>query len=593
MFLHKNQAKCRIVRRFIVFCLKLAIKRFEIVKKSEKKSLIFCFPFFIDIAYYLVAPNIFKKRKGTKSMKTKKPLSIFLVLCLLLSVIPMMSLTASAGVTPSVYVRSATDYSRNTIDCGTDNYFRKSELLEVVPVGFSVVESITYTPYSTNDYSVYFHYYNTRDMSLDNGVTMYSAVEESYTVTFNERWFSLKDRFVTYPQNAKIVITVFGKNQSGKYTDATITLTGFLAANLAQDMNQSVLALWQNESMLTKDLYGFSGVTHVSCENCSTTSATVTDASIAQVIYDANTNPLELKGLKIGKTYVTATLTKNKYCDHHDGQTASATNPVYVLGIPVDNGDGTATVVTPANSKLTYIIDGNTNPIDATNTTSENSSVTFPVTNTGTVEFSVQVRDTIGEKEMVVEKAGTFTMEAAKPEYNGTKTTEATIYSVEGSAVDVTLPTIPGDASYGTPVSSNAKVGGTISGNKLTLTVNSALVKNTDADFTVTVPVTGSATYRKYNIIVSVGIRFGYAVTCATCTNGTISTNKTAAAEGENITVTATPNSGYELDTLTYTVSGGSPVDIKSTKSFTMPANAVTVDAAFKLIPEVASVEYF
>ena len=63
--------------------------------------------------------------------------------------------------------------------------------------------------------------------------------------------------------------------------------------------------------------------------------------------------------------------------------------------------------------------------------------------------------------------------------------------------------------------------------------------------------------------------------------NGSISTDKTegTCAWGETVTVTATPATGYELATLTYTDS--SDHNILSAKSFTMPKANVTVSGTF------------
>jgi len=79
------------------------------------------------------------------------------------------------------------------------------------------------------------------------------------------------------------------------------------------------------------------------------------------------------------------------------------------------------------------------------------------------------------------------------------------------------------------------------------------------------------------------------AVTVNTATNGTASAEKTTAVIGDKVTVTVTPNSGYVLDTLTYTPAGGSATAITKVKgeySFTMPATAVTVNATFVEIPD-------
>ncbi len=68
-------------------------------------------------------------------------------------------------------------------------------------------------------------------------------------------------------------------------------------------------------------------------------------------------------------------------------------------------------------------------------------------------------------------------------------------------------------------------------------------------------------------------------------TGGSVSASPATAEEGDTITVTATPNTGYELTALTYTPAGGSATNIStSTKTFTMPAANVTVNATFSEI---------
>ncbi len=71
-----------------------------------------------------------------------------------------------------------------------------------------------------------------------------------------------------------------------------------------------------------------------------------------------------------------------------------------------------------------------------------------------------------------------------------------------------------------------------------------------------------------------------YEITVASAQNGSVSVDKNKAEEGELVTVTVTPDNGYELDTLTY--DDGSVHDIKAVKSFVMPAADVTVIATFK-----------
>lgn len=67
-------------------------------------------------------------------------------------------------------------------------------------------------------------------------------------------------------------------------------------------------------------------------------------------------------------------------------------------------------------------------------------------------------------------------------------------------------------------------------------------------------------------------------------TNGTVTPDKTSAAKDEKVTLTVTPATGYELDTLTVKEkTAGTAVTVDETDySFTMPDDEVTVTAAFK-----------
>lgn len=75
--------------------------------------------------------------------------------------------------------------------------------------------------------------------------------------------------------------------------------------------------------------------------------------------------------------------------------------------------------------------------------------------------------------------------------------------------------------------------------------------------------------------------------------NGAVKLNKTSARKGDTVTLTATPDSGYKLASLTVKDRKGNAVatkDIGGGKyTFTMPAGKVTVEAAFKKIPTAAS----
>ena len=77
-----------------------------------------------------------------------------------------------------------------------------------------------------------------------------------------------------------------------------------------------------------------------------------------------------------------------------------------------------------------------------------------------------------------------------------------------------------------------------------------------------------------------------YNISLGNTTNGSISIkdNKTSGLKvNDQVTVVVNPDNNYELDTLTYTDSKNNTVNIdKTSKSFTMPASDVTVNATFK-----------
>lgn len=74
-----------------------------------------------------------------------------------------------------------------------------------------------------------------------------------------------------------------------------------------------------------------------------------------------------------------------------------------------------------------------------------------------------------------------------------------------------------------------------------------------------------------------------YAITIGEMTNGTVTADKTEAAEGETVTLTVKPAEGYRL------VAGSLKYNETAVtgNTFTMPAGAVTITAAFEEIPAV------
>lgn len=77
--------------------------------------------------------------------------------------------------------------------------------------------------------------------------------------------------------------------------------------------------------------------------------------------------------------------------------------------------------------------------------------------------------------------------------------------------------------------------------------------------------------------------------------NGSVSTSRTTAKAGDEVTVYPIPSEGYRIASLTYTTENGSePVDINNQSgsyTFKMPDAAVTINATFEKIPVYPSTE--
>ena len=108
---------------------------------------------------------------------------------------------------------------------------------------------------------------------------------------------------------------------------------------------------------------------------------------------------------------------------------------------------------------------------------------------------------------------------------------------------------------------------------------NIQIVTTEESNITITLDATNKiltisaeSTTQKYTVTVDSNI-----------TNGKVTTSATSSlAEGETFTVTATPNDGYELDTVTVKDASGNAITANSDGSYTMPASNVTVSATFK-----------
>ena len=178
----------------------------------------------------------------------------------------------------------------------------------------------------------------------------------------------------------------------------------------------------------------------------------------------------------------------------------------------------------------------------------------------------------------------------------GTATTTDATYSVANTAWE---PTVSGNFEGGTKYT--VKVSLEATGNnrftdKTTFQINGQTVKPVDTIpatgldstiITLTFPATeGGSTSGGSSSSGGGGGVTKYAVAVSPADNGKVTPDKTSAAKGSVVTITAMANDGYALDTIKATDKAGKEIKLtdkgNGKYTFTMPASKVEVKAAFK-----------
>lgn len=102
-------------------------------------------------------------------------------------------------------------------------------------------------------------------------------------------------------------------------------------------------------------------------------------------------------------------------------------------------------------------------------------------------------------------------------------------------------------------------------------------IKKSDKPYTIRLTNPGDT---PPEFIVTQGVQHSVTVDSSNITNGSIKVDKPNPYEGDTVTVTATPDSGYVLETVTFNGKSANVVGNKAT--FTMPDKDVTVTATFR-----------
>jgi hypothetical protein len=175
---------------------------------------------------------------------------------------------------------------------------------------------------------------------------------------------------------------------------------------------------------------------------------------------------------------------------------------------------------------------------------------------------------------------------------NGWSPLSSSVNAVTGQVYTVTVS--PSD--HGSVNSSTENAG---AGTVVTLTVNpetdyrlKSLIVKDAANTDVAVNGTGASrtfTMPASNVTVGAEFELGlYSVTVNTASHGSVAANPVNAGEGRTVTLTISPETGYQLTSLTVKNAANADVTVSGTganRTFTMPASNVTVNAVFEEMP--------
>ena len=326
----------------------------------------------------------------------------------------------------------------------------------------------------------------------------------------------------------------------------------------------------------------------------------------------SNTSSSNKGGTKISEatsaTYspsISTTGTTYYYCVvtvKNGSDTASATTAVVPVTVASQAGSVTIsnnkTTATYGDEPFTFTYTAN----KAATVTSSNPSVATVQDNNGTVTVTIVGA---GTTEISVDFAGDTDYSAASDKFTLTvnkatpsiKISAAPSTLTGGGSVELTVSDVPTEGQLAVTCDNDIKV--TKKDGKYT-----AQLPNATKDYTFTAKYTGMDNYNdvEKTCVVKVTRKSSHSsssgssttptntVSASTASNGKVSLDKSTAKKGDTVTVTVTPDAGYQLDKLTVTDVKGKTVDVTKKSdgkyTFTMPDSKVTITPTFSKIED-------
>ena len=306
----------------------------------------------------------------------KKVLSILLTIIMLFTMVPANVFAADTSVKLVSFMR------------GDVNDLRSSELLEVQVEGYDGnPRELTYK--WTSSLGTYLYIYNSHNMyginntygemeiyNTSKNVSRSGNVEEDRAgnKTLTKEGFMWASVYGAYTYNGgsstalqgTVTVEVFDKNGNSLGSDS---FSSFKAFNLANDIDNVVIGLFEGDRVNVLDLLGQSGIVHITCDESKVSSATILSGKdhIALETEKKGNNNYNyfIKGLKAGdnSTNGDAEISieiKKEVCKFHYKSSGKASPIVYVFKKPkTSTTTTTLTLVDDIDSRCEYFINGN------------------------------------------------------------------------------------------------------------------------------------------------------------------------------------------------------------------------------------------
>ena len=232
--------------------------------------------------------------------------------------------------------------------------------------------------------------------------------------------------------------------------------------------------------------------------------------------------------------------------------------------------------------------------------------------NNVTYQYKVKGADDTTYSDTLPINAGDYTVKAtfaatdnynevtATADFTIAKATPAVVISASpstltgGGSVELTVSGVPTEGQLAVTCDNDIKV--TEKDGKYT-----AALPNETKDYTFKADYTGTDLYNNASDTCVVSVTYkgsshhssstSNTVSASTASNGKVSLDKSTVKKGDTVTVTVTPDAGYQLDKLTVTDAKGKTVDVTKKSdgkyTFTMPDSKVTITPTFSKIEDV------